>query len=181
MQIIKPVIKDIGDLVVKRVLAIGRSGARSVRSCSSIISVPAEFPPGEGIQVRPHPHIGLATVTYLYEGEIIHRDSLGKHQPIRPGAVNLMTAGRGIVHSERAGDDIDRQVTMHGLQIWLALPDGEEECEPDFVHHPADSIPAVTETGSGSQCHNGWFPRNRVPRDPSRADAVSRYQAGGGR
>ena len=146
MQIIEPVIKDIGDLVVRRVLP-----SANRRAVGPFVFFdhfgPAEFPPGEGIQVRPHPHIGLATVTYLYEGEIIHRDSLGKHQPIRPGAVNLMTAGRGIVHSERAGEDIDRQVTMHGLQIWLALPDGDEECEPDFVHHPADTIPTVEDEG----------------------------------
>jgi len=102
---------------------------------------PAEFPPGEGIQVRPHPHIGLATITYLFEGEMMHRDSLGYVQPIRPGAVNLMTAGRGIVHSERAGDDIDRLSRAHGIQSWIALPDHEEEREPGFVHYPAEDLP----------------------------------------
>ena len=102
---------------------------------------PAEFPPGEGVQVRPHPHIGLATITYLFEGEIIHRDNLGYVQPIRPGAINLMTAGRGIVHSERAGDDLHTTSRLHGLQIWIALPVEDEECEPEFKHYPADDIP----------------------------------------
>lgn len=109
---------------------------------------PAEFPPGEGIQVRPHPHIGIATITYLFEGEIIHRDSLGFVQPIRCGAVNLMTAGRGIVHSERAGDDLHTVSKLHGIQSWIALPLEQEECEPDFLHYPADSLPEVNLEGS---------------------------------
>jgi redox-sensitive bicupin YhaK (pirin superfamily) len=109
---------------------------------------PAEFPVGEAINVRPHPHIGLATVTYLFEGEILHRDSLGSEQPIRPGAVNWMTAGRGIVHSERVTDEVLNSVhRMHGLQTWVALPLGSEEIEPDFVHHPADTIPAIERPG----------------------------------
>jgi len=108
---------------------------------------PAEFPPGEGIQVRPHPHIGLATVTYLFEGEIMHRDSLGFVQPIRAGAVNLMTAGRGIVHSERAGEDLQTTSRLHGIQSWMALPDSEEEREPDFVHYPATELPDLTRDG----------------------------------
>ncbi len=102
---------------------------------------PAEFPPGEGVQVRPHPHIGLMTVTYLFEGEIIHRDNLGYVQPIRPGAINLMTAGRGIVHSERAGKDLHTTSRLHGIQIWIGLPLEDEECEPAFQHYPADSVP----------------------------------------
>ena len=102
---------------------------------------PADFPPGKGISVRPHPHIGLATVTYLFEGEIIHRDSLGIVQPIQPGAVNLMTAGRGIVHSERSGDDLDRHARVHGIQSWMALPLEDEDCAPDFRHYAADSLP----------------------------------------
>ena len=104
---------------------------------------PAEFPPGEGIQVRPHPHIGLATVTYLFEGEILHRDDLGYVQPIRPGAVNLMTAGRGIVHSERAGDDLHEVSRLHGIQSWMALPEDQQECDPAFVHYPAADLPAL--------------------------------------
>jgi redox-sensitive bicupin YhaK (pirin superfamily) len=102
---------------------------------------PADFAPGQGIQVRPHPHIGIATITYLFEGLILHQDSLGYGQPIEPGAVNLMIAGRGIVHSERAGDDLDRQSRLHGIQSWLALPDSELECAPEFVHYPAPRIP----------------------------------------
>jgi redox-sensitive bicupin YhaK (pirin superfamily) len=108
---------------------------------------PAEFPPGKGIQVRPHPHIGLATVTYLFEGEILHRDSLGYVQPIQAGAVNLMTAGRGIVHSERAGSDLQTTSRLHGIQSWMALPEEHEELEPDFVHYPASELPGFEESG----------------------------------
>lgn len=110
---------------------------------------PAAFPPGRGIDVRPHPHIGLATVTYLFEGEIVHRDSLGSHQPIRPGDVNWMTAGRGIVHSERTGPG-PRQTgsRLDGLQLWVALPLEHEETEPEFHHHPAHELPALTVAGA---------------------------------
>jgi redox-sensitive bicupin YhaK (pirin superfamily) len=105
---------------------------------------PLRLEPGHGLDVRPHPHINLATVTYLFEGEILHRDSLGSEQPIRPGAVNWMTAGRGIVHSERstaaarAGGP-----AMHGLQLWVALPRAHEEIAPSFRHYAADVIPAL--------------------------------------
>jgi len=106
---------------------------------------PARMPAGQGIDVLPHPHIGLATVTYLFEGEILHRDSLGCVQPITPGAVNLMTAGRGIVHSERTAPDLRQQdKTLHGIQLWLALPAALEECDPAFVHYPANAIPVAT-------------------------------------
>ncbi len=108
---------------------------------------PAEFPPGEGIQVRPHPHIGLATVTYLFEGEIMHRDSLGFVQPIQAGAVNLMTAGRGIVHSERAGSDLETTSRLHGIQSWMALPTDQEETAPEFVHYPANDLPELEQDG----------------------------------
>ena len=102
---------------------------------------PATFAPGQGIDVRPHPHIGLSTVTYLFEGEIFHRDSLGYAQAIRPGEVNWMTAGRGIVHSERsaAGPRATGQ-SMHGMQAWVALPDGQEEIDPAFHHHGAEDL-----------------------------------------
>ena len=109
---------------------------------------PAVFPPGEGIDIRPHPHIGIATITYLFDGEIVHRDSLGYALPIRPGAVNLMTAGRGIVHSERAGSDRDVESSMHGIQSWIALPDGLEEIEPAFTHTPAADLPEVSVDGA---------------------------------
>lgn len=110
---------------------------------------PAAFPPGRGIDVRPHPHIGLATVTYLFEGEIVHRDSLGSHQPIRPGDVNWMTAGRGITHSERTGPG-PRQTgsRLDGLQLWVALPLEHEETDPHFHHHAAGDLPAIDVAGT---------------------------------
>jgi redox-sensitive bicupin YhaK (pirin superfamily) len=109
---------------------------------------PASFPTGEGIDVRPHPHINLATVTYLFEGEILHRDSLGCVQPIRPGAVNLMIAGRGIVHSERTPPGMRQSPhKLHGLQLWLALPEACEETDPEFLHYEADSLPEHKEPG----------------------------------
>jgi redox-sensitive bicupin YhaK (pirin superfamily) len=109
---------------------------------------PADFPPGRGIDVRPHPHIGLATVTYLFSGEIVHRDSLGSHQPIRPGDVNWMTAGRGITHSERTGPEPRRTgARLDGLQLWVALPRRHEETEPEFHHHPARDLPAAEVAG----------------------------------
>jgi redox-sensitive bicupin YhaK (pirin superfamily) len=105
---------------------------------------PADLPPGRGIDVRPHPHIGLATVTYLFAGEIVHRDSLGSHQPIRAGDVNWMTAGRGIVHSERTGaEPRQRGSRLDGLQLWVALPRAHEEAEPEFHHHPAADLPCI--------------------------------------
>jgi redox-sensitive bicupin YhaK (pirin superfamily) len=105
---------------------------------------PAVFPPGEGLAVRPHPHIGLATITYLFEGEIMHRDSLGYAQLIEAGAVNLMTAGRGIVHSERASErDLPTTSRLHGIQSWLALPLESEEIEPSFLHYAASALPEV--------------------------------------
>jgi redox-sensitive bicupin YhaK (pirin superfamily) len=110
---------------------------------------PAVFGPGQGIDVRPHPHINLATVTYLFEGEIIHRDSLGSLQPIRPGEINWMTAGRGIVHSERAGAERRREGSrLNGLQLWVALPRAHEETDPEFHHHPADALPALDRAGA---------------------------------
>jgi redox-sensitive bicupin YhaK (pirin superfamily) len=110
---------------------------------------PARFAPGAGLDVRPHPHINLATVTYLFEGEILHRDSIGSEQVIRPGAINWMTAGRGIAHSERTPMPL-RQAgsAAHGLQLWIALPREHEETEPTFHHYPADSLPALEDQGT---------------------------------
>ena len=106
---------------------------------------PLEVQAGDNHDVRPHPHIGLATVTYLFDGAILHRDSLGSVQRIEPGAINWMTAGRGIVHSERAPEDLkDKAYLQHGLQLWAALPQAHEETAPDFVHTPASDIPVVT-------------------------------------
>ncbi len=109
---------------------------------------PAHLPPGQGIDVRPHPHINLATVTYLFDGAIGHRDSLGTEIVIRPGAVNLMTAGHGIVHSERSpGDERADGPALSGIQTWLALPDGREEIDPAFEHVPAGDLPIVEGAG----------------------------------
>ncbi len=109
---------------------------------------PVQFVAGKGMDVRPHPHIGLATVTYLFDGSIMHRDSEGNIQEIQPGAMNLMTAGRGIAHSERT-PDVQRAngQSMLGLQSWIALPAGKEEIEPSFQHYSADSLPTVQDTG----------------------------------
>ena len=125
-HVIKPRTRDLGGFTVARVLPYAKR-----RTVGPFIFFdrmgPAEFPPGEGIDVRPHPHIGLATVTYLFDGEIMHRDDLGFEQPIRPGDVNWMTAGRGIVHSERTRDEIrDTDTTMFGIQPWIALPKDQE-------------------------------------------------------
>jgi redox-sensitive bicupin YhaK (pirin superfamily) len=109
---------------------------------------PAEFRAGAGLDVRPHPHIGLATVTYLFEGEIVHRDSLGTAVAIKPGEVNWMTAGRGIVHSERTGPE--KRMTgspIHGLQMWVALPAAKEEMDAGFAHHDTAEFPVVRDQG----------------------------------
>src|SRR5271156_6780881 len=105
---------------------------------------PLEVRPENNFGVRPHPHIGLATVTYLFEGAIMHRDSVGSVQKITPGDVNWMTAGGGIVHSERT-PDAERAAgqNMHGIQTWVALPVAEEECAPSFEHHPAATLPQL--------------------------------------
>ena len=109
---------------------------------------PAEFILGNGIDVRPHPHIGLATVTYLFEGEIWHRDSLGTALPIKPGEVNLMSAGRGIVHSERETSEAKQHVRrMFGIQAWVALPKAYEESAPSFAHHGTDQLPRIMGEG----------------------------------
>jgi redox-sensitive bicupin YhaK (pirin superfamily) len=110
---------------------------------------PADFPPGipRSVDVRPHPHIGLATLTYLFEGEIMHRDSVGSEQPIRPGEVNLMTAGRGITHSERFERARREGGRMDGIQAWIALPKEHEETDPAFAHHAAAELPAFNEDG----------------------------------
>jgi len=104
--------------------------------------------PSDDFDVRPHPHIGLATVTYLYEGAMLHRDSLGSVQRIEPGAINWMTAGRGIVHSERCPEDLrDVAGPLQGLQLWVGLPLADEECEPAFEHTPATLLPELEREG----------------------------------
>jgi hypothetical protein len=137
---IEPRVRSLGEFDVRRVLPAAKR--RMVGPFVFLDHMgPAVFPPSHGIAVRPHPHIGLATITYLFEGEIMHRDSLGYRQLIEPGAVNLMTAGRGIVHSERAGDDLAVTSRLHGIQSWIALPLDLEEMEPTFLHYPASSLP----------------------------------------
>lgn len=136
--------RDVDGLPVRRVLPSIRRRAVGPYVFFDHMG-PADLSGTEGIQVRPHPHINLATVTYLFEGEIVHRDSVGSHQSIRPGALNWMTAGRGIVHSERSPAD---PAGLHGIQLWIALPPEFEELEPAFHHHPEDTLPRVARPGA---------------------------------
>jgi redox-sensitive bicupin YhaK (pirin superfamily) len=146
-QTITPVTHNLGAFQVRRALP-----ARERTMVGPFIFVdqfgPAQLKPGEGMDVRPHPHINLATVTYLFEGAIRHKDSLGSDQRIEPGAINLMTAGKGIVHSERSPADT-RAVGpgFYGMQTWLALPDGREEIDPAFEHVPGRDLPVVEGEG----------------------------------
>jgi redox-sensitive bicupin YhaK (pirin superfamily) len=139
--------RDLGGFAVRRVLPA--AGARMIGPFIFFDHLgPLSLPPGEGLDVRPHPHIALATVTYLFAGSLMHRDSLGSVQEIRPGDVNWMTAGCGIVHSERSPEaERKRGVRAHGIQSWVALPDGHEEDAPDFQHHPASSLPCASFDG----------------------------------
>jgi redox-sensitive bicupin YhaK (pirin superfamily) len=146
--LIEPKIRDVGDLTVRRVLPHRRRQRVGPFIFFDHMG-PAEFPPGTGVNVRAHPHIGLATITYLFEGEMLHRDSLGYVQPIRPGAVNWMTAGSGIVHSEKVTAEVlARGQRLHGLQTWVALPTGAEEIEPSFEHYAAEAIPVASVDGA---------------------------------
>lgn len=141
--LIKPHKKDLGGFSVRRVLPAAER--RMVGPWVFFDHMgPAEFPAGEGVNVRPHPHVNLATVTYLFEGEILHRDSLGSLQAIKPGDINLMVAGSGIVHSERERPEVRASAhALHGLQLWLALPEADEETAPGFYHYPAAAIPSL--------------------------------------
>jgi redox-sensitive bicupin YhaK (pirin superfamily) len=137
--------KDIGGFPVRRALpAIGR------RMIGPFIFLdhmgPMQLAPGRGLDVRPHPHIGLSTMTYLFEGEILHRDSLGTVQTIKPGAVNWMTAGSGVAHSERTPRESDAGSMLSGIQFWVALPKSHEEMAPTFVHLGADELPVTEDT-----------------------------------
>ena len=147
MQIITPTSHDLGMFEVRRTLP-----SRPRTMVGPFIFVdqfgPAHFDVGAGMDVRPHPHINLATVTYLFEGAIDHRDSLGTYATIRPGALNLMTAGKGIVHSERTpADERASGSPISGMQTWLALPDGKEEIDPAFEHAAAEELPVVEGDG----------------------------------
>ncbi|HUA57051.1 MAG TPA: pirin family protein [Candidatus Sulfotelmatobacter sp.] len=146
--IIVPRSRDIGGFEVRRVLPAAKR--RMVGPFVFFDQMgPAGFAPGAGLDVRPHPHIGLATVTYLFEGEQVHRDTLGTAQTIRPGDVNWMTAGRGIAHSERTDPALRRTGSrLAGIQSWVALPKAHEETEPAFVHHPSASLPLIEADGA---------------------------------
>jgi redox-sensitive bicupin YhaK (pirin superfamily) len=125
---------------------------------------PTDFAAGRGIDVRPHPHIGLATVTYLFEGEILHRDSLGNVQPIRPGEVNWMTAGSGITHSERSDAALRQKPSrLHGIQSWVALPRRDEETAPAFAHHARASLPVIEGEGKSVRLIAGSFAGKSAP------------------
>jgi redox-sensitive bicupin YhaK (pirin superfamily) len=141
-RVIEPRRRDLGGFEVGRVLP---SAARRMVGPFVFFDHmgPVDFPPGipRTVDVRPHPHIGLATVTYLFAGEILHRDSVGSEQPIRPGEVNWMTAGRGITHSERFERARREGGPLHGIQAWVALPREDEECEPGFEHIGAEALP----------------------------------------
>lgn len=164
-MVITPRTRDLGGFEVARVLPHAKR-----RMVGPFIFFdrmgPNMFDPGQGIDVRPHPHIGLATVTYLYDGEIVHRDSLGVEQPIRPGDVNWMTAGRGISHSERTGTDLrGTGSNLSGIQSWIALPKSEEEIEPAFTHHPAASLPEFTLDGAAMRVVAGTAYGHKAPVD----------------
>jgi hypothetical protein len=163
-QVIVPRTSDLGDgFTVQRALPSAQS-----RMVGPFVFFdhfgPAVFRSGQGLDVRPHPHIGLATVTYLFDGEIMHRDSLGTAAPILPGEVNWMTAGRGIVHSERTGPE--RRASgdnLHGLQCWVALPADKEEMQPAFAHHAVEEFPMVRDNGKAVRVVVGQLYGQRSP------------------
>ncbi len=149
ISILKPHLRDLGGgFTVRRVLP-----AFDRQTVGPFIFFdhfgPTDLAPGQGVDVRPHPHIGLATVTYLFDGALMHRDSLGSAQKITPGDVNWMTAGRGIVHSERsAPEDRAAGIRMHGLQTWVALPLALEDTDPSFSHVPSARLPRIDADGA---------------------------------
>ncbi len=164
-QTIAPVTHDLGAFKVRRVLP-----SRGRTMVGPFIFVdefgPARLDPGTGMDVRPHPHINLATVTYLFDGAIEHRDSIGSHQVIEPGAINLMTAGKGIVHSERSPAAARAEgASLYGMQTWLALPDGKEEIAPAFDHVSADGLPIVETAGATARVLMGtlWGAQSATP------------------
>lgn len=149
--VIEPVTKDLGEFTVDRLLPDKRRQRVGPFIFFDHIG-PADFAPGSGVNVRSHPHIGLATVTYLFDGEMLHRDSLGFVQVIRAGAVNWMTAGRGIAHSEKVTEEILASgQRLHGIQVWVALPLESEEIEPRFEHYASEDIPAVDLEGANAR------------------------------
>lgn len=199
IQTIAPTTHDLGDFKVHRSLpARGRTMVGPFIFFDQ--AGPAKIAPGQGIDVRPHPHINLATVTYMYEGAFVHRDSLGTEQLIEPGAVNLMTAGRGIVHSERSPDEERAKLSrLSAIQTWLALPDRDEEMAPAFEHVGEGGMPVIDGHGARARIIMGslWgetspvttyadtvyadiqlLPGGSVPIDPS-AEERALYVSGG--
>ena len=162
--VIRPRPSDLGGLVVRRALP-----NRALKAVGPFIFLaemgPVAFPPGQGSDDRPHPHIGLSTLTWLIAGEILHRDSLGSVERIRPGAVNWMTAGAGVAHSERTPPDVRAAgSTLHGIQMWLALPRPHEEVPASFQHVPAHDLPAWSRGGCRVVliAGTGWGERSPV-------------------
>src|SRR3712207_1358883 len=146
--VIMPRARDLGGFEVRRALPSARRQMVGPFIFWDQMG-PAEFQLGQGVDVRPHPHIGLATVTYLFDGEVVHRDSLGTLETIRPGALNLMTAGRGIVHSERTGAEARTKGSkLFGIQAWVALPASHEETDPAFLHYAEDRLPVLSGAGA---------------------------------
>jgi len=161
--VLEPVTHDLGGFKVHRTLP---ARARTMVGPFLFFDQmgPAHLPPGAGIDVRPHPHINLATVTYLFDGAIGHRDSLGTDVVIEPGAVNLMTAGTGIVHSERSPAEVrPAGPPLSGIQTWLALPDGREEIDPAFEHVAAGALPVVEAGGTRARVIMGELWGARAP------------------
>lgn len=161
--VVVPRTADLGGLEVRRAMPSIRR-----RSVGPFIFMdgfgPTMFGPGDGLDIPPHPHIGLATVTYLFDGEQVHRDSLGTVQTIRPGDVNWMTAGRGIAHSERTPPALRAGgSTLSGIQTWVALPAAFEEVAPSFAHHPADELPLIEDTDLRVRVIVGAFEGQRSP------------------
>jgi len=171
-QVVTPVTHDLGDFKVNRTLP-----ARERTMVGPFIFVdefgPARLPAGRGMDVRPHPHINLATVTYLFEGAIEHRDSIGSQQVIEPGAINLMTAGSGIVHSERSPHALRQSgPSLYGMQTWLALPDGAEEVDAAFDHVPAEQLPIIEDAGVHARLLMGGLWGKSAP---TRSDSPTIY------
>jgi redox-sensitive bicupin YhaK (pirin superfamily) len=163
--VIVPRARDIGGFEVRRALPTARRQMVGPFIFWDQMG-PAAFPSGEGLDVRPHPHIGLSTLTYLFDGEIMHRDSLGTEQPIRPGAVNWMTAGRGIAHSERTDPALrPTGPRLYGIQAWVALPKPHEETDPGFTHIDAEALPILEAEGKRVRVVAGslWGETSPVP------------------
>ena len=161
--VIVPRARDLGDFEVRRALPAPKRQMVGPFIFFDQMG-PAEFVTGQGVDIRPHPHIGLATVTYLYQGKFHHRDSLGSDQWIEPGAVNLMTAGHGITHSERIDEDmLKAPYTLAGIQTWIALPKGAEDGAPGFVHAGKSELPMMEGEGKELRLILGHAYGERAP------------------